>query len=135
MFNKIQRQIEKLLDIKLPFKPGRLHFAKWQPNPDLVYFQAYIKIEATEDQYLNLIDVMSLHFRGQTPEADIYLPASWACESEDTVSWWDPTFETPADAAARAYGVNGWIIAKYENGAVFIIVTDTGNEQGSPGPL
>ena len=135
MFKTTQRQIEKLLDIKLPFKPGRLHFAKWQPNPDLVYFNAYIKIEATKDQYLNLIDMMDLHFRGQTPEADIFLPASWTCESEEPVSWWDPISESPADAGARSYGVNGWIIAKYENGAVFIIVTDTGREQGSPGPF
>jgi len=134
MFNTTQRQIEKLIGVRLPFKPGRLRLAKWQPNSDLVYFHAYIKIEATEDQYLDLIDVMNLHFRGQTPEADIYLPASWACDIDDAPSWWHPTAETPADAVAKQYGVNGWVVAKYENGAVFIIVTDTGSESGTPGP-
>lgn len=134
MFRSMQRQVEDLLEVQLSFEAEEIRLVKYQPNPDLMYFQIYIKIVAEKDQYVKLAHDMHLHQRGETPDAEMHLPYSWDCEAEEAVTWWNPTSETPDDAMARQYGVNGWIVAKYENGAIYINLTDTGNEQGEPGP-
>jgi len=134
MFNRTQKKIEKLLGSTIPFKTTGLYFSKWQPNPDLYYFHAYIKLDATKSQYLKLVKTLNLGHRGQTPEADSFLPASWNCQDEKALAWWHASAETPIDAAAERYGVNGWIAAKFENDAIYIHITDTGSEKGRPGP-
>ena len=134
MFRSIRNQVETLLKVKIPFEPEEIRLAKYQPSPDLMHFQAYIKIGAAKDEYIQLAKELHLHQRGETPDAGMYLPASWDCEAEAAASWWNPTAETPDNAAARQYGVNGWVVAKYENGAIYINLTDTGSEGGEPGP-
>jgi hypothetical protein len=62
-----------------------------------------------------------------------YFQTRWPAKPQVKLDWWNPKMGKPLDAAARSFGVNGWIVAKYEEGNVYIYLIDTGN--ATPGPF
>ncbi len=125
-------QVERLLGAPLP--PGRkVSYFRWQPSRALAYFTAYVKFGASREEFTDLVRRARMSRRGEG-DALRYLPAAWAAEPELRLGWWDPGPGTPPDSAARGFGVNGWIVAKHERGTAYLIVTDTGHAEGTPGP-
>ncbi|MFN0085505.1 MAG: hypothetical protein ACKVX9_08970 [Blastocatellia bacterium] len=127
-----RRQIEKLFGINLPKHFNDLHYFKWQPNADLSYYVTYIKLRASQEEFAVLAAQMGLTFTGGGGDADLHLPAAWEPMPEVRLEWWDSTPATPSASAARSFGANGWIVAKYERDCVYLIVTDTGYSEGKP---
>lgn len=127
-----RKQAEKLLQTQLPSGISNLSFFRWQPSSDLNYFHAYLKFDSTEQEFVALTDQLGM----QTGDAENsgHLPACWDGPTDRELPWWDPAPQTPSDAAARFYGVNGWIVAKYERGSTYLILTDSGHAEGTPGP-
>jgi hypothetical protein len=42
--------------------------------------------------------------------------------------WWKPALGTPRTACGRDHGLSGWIVAKLEDGHVYLIVTGMGSQ-------
>ena len=62
-----------------------------------------------------------------------YLPTNWKATPQIKLDWWNPKITTPFDDdAARSFGLNGSIIAQYEGGNIYIMVTDQGNALSGP---
>jgi hypothetical protein len=127
-----RRAVQKLLGTALPDVTDDLHYFRWQPSEDLSYYVAYVKFGTSREQFIDLMQRMNMDFHNTGGDANLYLPAAWDVLVE--LEWWDPDPDTPVDAAARAYGTNGWIVAKYEHGDVYLTITDTGHSEGTPGP-
>lgn len=121
-----RRVIQKLLGCTLPESATDLHYFRWQPSPDLSYYIAYIKCHLSKDEFSDLSRQMMMDFHNTGGAALLYLPTSWKIVPELTLEWWDPDQNTPAEAAAKSFGSNGWIVAKYERDYIYVIVTDTG---------
>ncbi len=127
-----RRAVQKLLDTALPDVTDDLHYFRWQPSEDLSYYTAYMKFGTSREEFVDLMERMNMDFRGAGGDANLYLPAAWDAMIE--LDWWDPDADTPEYSAARSFGANGWIVAKYESGHVYMTVSDTGHSGGTPGP-
>lgn len=123
-------KLERLLGTRLPDGIGAVEFHREQPSSDLAFFTAYARLSGSADVFAALADALDLR-RGD--DAAPYLPAAWRGGLGEP-QWWDPSSKTPADAGARAFGKNGWVIAKREGDTVYLLVTDTGTTGGTPGP-
>jgi hypothetical protein len=121
-----QKEIITLLGIALPSSAQEIRFFRWHPDPELAFFTAYIKFHVSHETYIDFINDMEMSFLLDGGDALVYLPTVWDAEPELNLEWWTPSSETPEDAAAKAYGINGWIVGKYELGDVYLIVTDSG---------
>lgn len=128
-----RKQAEKLLQIDLPKTASSVWFYPWRPSKDLKFFQAHLKFDSTEEEFTFFAAKLGLHPAG-APDA-MHLPASWGAPPGVELEWWDPSPETPSNARARSYGVNGWIVAKLERRFAFLILTDTDHPAGTPGPF
>ena len=125
--------VEKLLGTALPSQVTNLHYFKWQLSPDLYFYEAYIKFSVSRSEFIKLMKRMKMDFYQGGKNEMGYLPTGWQSKPEVKLDWWNPKTNTPLDAASRYFGVNGWIVAKYEEGNVYIYITDTGN--ATPGPF
>lgn len=126
--------IQKLLGTTLPERVANLHYFKWQPSSDLSYYTAYIKFSTSRKEFVDLMTRMQMSFHNTGGDANLYLPAAWGTVPELKLDWWDPSPDMPVSSAARDFGINGWIVAKYERDCVYLIVSDTGHVDGTPGP-
>lgn len=119
-------KVQELIGATLPAGTADLKIHRWEPSADLAIFAVYIKFASSEAEFTNLMGRMNMAFHNSGGAALMFLPAAWGTEADVQLDWWDAREETPVEAAAAAFGVNGWIVAKYEEGAVYIIVTDSG---------
>ncbi len=123
----MQDKIEGLLNTQLPNDIHDLNYFKFKPSDQLDFYTIYIKFGTSKTKFLNLMQQMNMHLRRAGGEANLYLPAAWAADSSISIPWWNPSQDNPEDySAAKSFGSNGWIVAKYENESVYIIVTETG---------
>ncbi|MGA1870581.1 MAG: hypothetical protein ACMUJM_18760 [bacterium] len=134
MNGKNQYKVEELLNIKLPGSAREINYYKWQPNPDLMFFESFIKFKLPRDEYDLLIRKMNLFKKGRTPETDVFFSRKWHGPEGSVLSWWNPDSSMPDNAAANTFGINGWIITKYEKESIYIFVTDACVSEGTPGP-
>jgi hypothetical protein len=120
------RAIEDLIGAPLPVVRD-VHYHRWQPSTGLAFFIVYVKLGLSQEDFNALVQRAGMDgVRHGGDAADRHLPAAWSAAPQVHLDWWDPEPSTPADSAAKAFGTNGWIIAKYERGAAYMIVTDTG---------
>jgi hypothetical protein len=126
-----RRRVERLLGVSLPAEAKDLRYLKWQPSTDLALYEAYIKFRAPHAAYLDLVRGRSLvMFRDSGPTA--HMPTDWRQAPQlEPLEWWDPSPDTPPDAASGQVGVYGWILAKHERGHVYVFISDTGHGAGS----
>jgi hypothetical protein len=123
-------QVEELLNTALPAQTHDLHYFKSKPSNQLDFYTVYIKFSTSRAEFLDLMKRMNMYLRTAGGEANFHLPAAWTADSPpNTIPWWNPSQTNPDDAAAKSFGTNGWIVAKYENECVYMIVTDTGFAQ------
>ncbi len=123
--------IQKLLGHSLPESATDLHYYRWQPGADLAYYVVYIKFRVTREEFVSLISQIGMDLHNKGGAAMLYLPTSWKTMPQVALDWWNPGADTPEDAAAKSFGVNGWIVAKYENNYAYFIVSDTGRTDAS----
>src|SRR5689334_7928079 len=114
MFALSKRQtIQKLFRHSLPENVSDLHYYKWQPSTDLSYYVAYIKFCISIEEFVLLVGRMGMDFHNKGGAAMLYLPTSWETMQSIALDWWNPEPDTPENAAAKSFGVNGWIVTKY----------------------
>ncbi|MBN1984441.1 MAG: hypothetical protein JW795_23145 [Chitinivibrionales bacterium] len=128
------KKAEKFLNIKLPKTCSEVKYFKQQPNPNLDLYHLFISMNAYEEDFRAIVGDMQLKLYGKDASIAGFLPSAWNGPSNESLPWWTPTGETPPGAAAKPFGINGWIIAKYENSHIYIYATDSGNKEGTPGP-
>jgi hypothetical protein len=122
-------RVQKLLQVDLPTEAADLHVYDFQPDSDLSYHTTYVKFRIEKAGFGELMS----RLQAKTGDDDVgrrYLPAAWHTPQNLELDWWNPSADTPPDAAAKAFGFNGWLVAKYEQGWAYLIATDTG--QGVP---
>jgi hypothetical protein len=120
--NEAREMIDLLGSDVLIGKPGlRVHI--YRPAPHLAMYTAYARYHGGVDELARLASALRLAPKG-TLEAGGHLPASWTLPSGASLSWWDATSETPEASAARPHGTSGWIVAKHEQGRIYVIVSD-----------
>lgn len=118
------KRLDDLLGVRVVQGKPDLHVYIHQPNPQLGLYEAYVRFDGDEQALGALSTELSLGAAG-SKTAGGHLPASWHPPSGVSLPWWDATLETPPTAAARPYGNNGWIVAKLEQGHIYLIATDT----------
>jgi hypothetical protein len=133
LFKPIDRRaVEKLFGVPLPGGVEDIKYLREQPSADLAFFEACLRFRASHDSYLELISRRDLKlFRETGPTAQ--LPRNWQqLEVIKPPQWWNPSDETPPDAASATIGVYGCILAKWENEYVYVIISDTGHAAQTP---
>ena len=119
--NRNKRLAEKTLGASLPDDAGDLDcFEHTIPGSDTGFRVTYIKFSTSRESYLDLMRRLDAEMYEESAQRWYYLwPADWQGPAD--LDWWDPSFETPTDAAARS-SVDGdaWIRALYENGYAYI---------------
>lgn len=121
--NRNKRLAEKALGASLPDDAGDLdHFEHTIPGSDTSFRVTYIKFSTSRESYLDLMRRLDAELYEESAQRWHYLwPADWRGQAD--LDWWDPSFETPTDAAARSSVDGGaWIRALYENGYAYIKV-------------
>jgi hypothetical protein len=122
-----KRAVQKLLGVPLPSDAEDLRYVQFRVSSDLAGYDAHIRFRASRQSFLDLVRRRGLAlFPESGPNA--YLPRSWRLPPEwKSVDWWDAGPETPRDSASGSAGAYGWIAAKYENGHVYMMISDTGH--------
>lgn len=118
--------VEELIGTTLPADASELKIHRWEPGDNLAIYTVYIKLSTSPEGFRDLMERMNMDFHNTSGAALMFLPAAWGTEPEVRLEWWDAKADTPEQSAAAAYGENGWIVAKYEAGAIYMIVTDSG---------
>lgn len=127
-----RRQLEKLIGTTLPPSASEIYFAHWQPSSDLAAYELYARFKTTHSDYLDLARRRGLTLFSESGPIGI-LPTRWKQTDEfEVLPWWDPKPETPPDAAAAHVGAYGWMITKYEDEHVYVMLTDTGHAAKPP---
>lgn len=128
LFTFFDRQTaERLLGSALPKSASDVRYLCWQPSGDLAYHEALVRFDASIEDYRAFVQA-----RGLTPFSvsgpNVRLPIDWSSPPEiDAPDWWQPSANTPSDAASGQVGVYGSIAVKWENGRVYAIIVDTGH--------
>lgn len=132
--NQSREQFEELYGKELPTSAKNIQFLKWKPSADLYYFVAYLKFMVSENEYMAWVKNTGMDLAGSGKAGTVYLPGVWELESGLKLPWWDASPDTPDNAAAQSFGEYGWALAKHERGHVYVLITDAGHPQGTPGP-
>lgn len=131
MFSSNRKKAEKILGIELPKTCTDVKYSINRPNPDLAMYFIYIAMKAPKNDFYKI--VKETQMKQYDKSIAVYFEDGWKMSGEK-VSWWNPTKATPLESFAKNFGKNGWIIAKYEDGKIFVIATDSGEKEGTPGP-
>lgn len=122
------KEVTKLLGSDaLVGRPG-LRVYIHRPAPHLAMYTAYARYHGDEAELARLASALRLARKG-TIEAGGHLPAVWTAPPDASLPWWDATAETPEASAARSHGTSGWIVAKLEQGRIYVIVSDASDAQ------
>ena len=122
-----RRAAERMLGTSLPAGARDLHYLRWQPSGDLAYYEGIIRFDCSKDDYLAFARARGMTLLSESG-ANVHLPASWEPAPDmRNPAWWQPTGETPPDAASGLVGSDGSLITKWESGHTYVMVTDTGH--------
>jgi hypothetical protein len=122
-----RRRIERLLGAALPQSAQELRYLDWQPSGDLAYHEALIRFRVPLDEYRSWMSALGLAngVQGGVPADG---PAIWQAPPEiDPPSWWDASADFTPDAAWGQIGPYGALAMKWERGAVYVHIVDTGH--------
>lgn len=120
-----KRAVEALIGTPLPEGIADFHYYRWEPGEELAIYTVYIKFSASEQAFRDLVGRLDMDLRNSGGADLMFLPAAWEAEPDIVLSWWDPSEDTPTESAATNFGEHGWIVAKFEDGQVYMIVTDS----------
>jgi len=122
-----RRSAERLLGAALPKSAGDVRYLCWQPSGDLAYHEALVRFDASIEDYRAFVQARALTaFSVSGPS--VHLPIDWSPPAEvDAPDWWQPSADTPPDAASGQVGVYGSIAVKWEKGRVYAFIVDTGH--------
>lgn len=127
-----RRDAARLLGVDLPEAASDVRFVDWQPSGDLAYHEALVRFDLSREQY-----EAWLVRAGYTPLPAGDMPlegrAAWLAPPEMArPDWWTPTDAIPPGTLRRAVGEHGSLVMKWEDGAVFAHLVDTGH-RAAPG--
>jgi hypothetical protein len=125
MFSSNRQRVQDLLGTTLPQQIDNLQYFKHKKSSFYRSYTAYIRFRSSEDAYTDLMQRMKMNFYEGGENRLLYLlPGQWKPESDVDLDWWNLSLDIPENTATRDLSVNGWIIAKYENGYTFIKLHD-----------
>lgn len=122
----MQHDLEKLLGISLPTESiGPVFFEKISPSDQLTYHYVFGRVDGVDQAgYEALVQDAPAFGERAAGQAAGFLPAAWLPAEGMAIPWWTPSPATPSNAVAAAYGQQGWIVAKWEAGSLFVLATD-----------
>ena len=122
-----RRAVQRLLDACLPKNAHNVRYLRWRPSTDLAYQEALICWDCPQEEYLEFVRARALTLLSVSGP-NVHLPSGWQPAPEiPRPDWWEPSSDTPPDAASGTVGTFGSIIAKWEAGRVYVLITDTGH--------
>jgi hypothetical protein len=125
IFLSKRQKVQDLLGTALPQQIDDLQYFKHQKSSFYRSYTAYIRFHSSEEAYTDLMQRMGMNFYQGGENRLLYLlPGQWKPESDVNLDWWNLSLDIPENTATRDLGINGWIIAKYENGYTFIKLHD-----------
>lgn len=115
-----------MIGAPLPPSAARIQWFLGRPSTDLAAYDGYLRFEADHAAYLDWVRRRGLALLSESgPNA--FLPSRWQMNDEfPALSWWDATAETPSDAASGLVDRHGFLLAKHENGKVYLIISSSG---------
>jgi hypothetical protein len=118
-----RRAVERDIGAALPRSAEELNHHIHQLGTDLYAHHVYIKFRASKQDYMDLMRRMGVPtFDKEEPDLRILLPGQWKPTPLYEPDWWDPSPDIPDGTAMMYEGSAGWIIAKHENGYVYIVI-------------
>ena len=115
--------IEKQIGVALPESAEDLNYRRLELSTDLYAHRVYIKFRASKEDYIDLMRGMGVQtFDSKEPDLRILLPGTWKATSLSELDWWDPSSDIPDDTAMMYEPSADWIVAKHENGHVYIVI-------------
>jgi hypothetical protein len=122
-----RHEAARLLDAELPEQATDVRYVVWHPSGDLAYREALVRFELAAEPYQAWLDRAG--FAQLAPgESPLEGRAAWLAPPEvPRPEWWTPTDATPRGTARRRVGDYGSLLLKWENGAVFAHLVDTGH--------
>lgn len=124
-----RRLAEGRLGYKLPdsVKNVKYLYHKWGDDVDLYW--VYIKFEAPEDVYYQILKELHYENYHETESAaQLGVPGSLGIPEDQrkafSMDWWDVTIDFDPSIAVKDYGKVGYSITKYEKGNVYIVFSD-----------
>jgi len=123
--DRARRSVEKLLGTPLPQSTRAVFYERHQPSGDLSMYTAWARVEMPKEDAPMLVSRLDMSHGGASAETDFLLSSGWNVFPEARPAWF--AIREPSDrAVARPFGVNGWLVADYADGALLILATDTG---------
>ena len=93
-------EVEKILDTELPSTVEDIQFARYQPNLNLSAYYAYIKLNSSEEEYLNLMSsIGATIYDGSNPKVRGFFPGQWKVVPALNIEWWDAEVNVPDQTA------------------------------------
>jgi hypothetical protein len=129
-----RRAVEKLLGTRLPADVTDVAWKRWRASPDLPAYTAFMRLELPAASARSLVHELGTVPRGADAATDFFLNSGWHVPEGVRPPWFVAPADVDEDAAARSFGVNGWLLSAYRDGALYVLATDEGHLTGTPGP-
>jgi hypothetical protein len=114
--------LKKLIGGELPPDAQGLGFARVRPGGDISFTLVFARFSTSPEHFAALMRRMGMN-PPDSGDGLALLPAAW--RPSQAPDWWQPGPGTPNESAAR-FTPTGRIIAKYEAGSAYILMTDLG---------
>jgi hypothetical protein len=109
-------------------------YERQKPNPDLALSTSFVRLELPSESADGLMRELGMRRRGEDGETDFFLTSGWHVSDCSRPTWFDIEGDEVEGARAGAFGVNGWLVGGYHDGALYLLATDSGHLLGTPGP-
>lgn len=129
-----RRVVQRLLGCRLPAGLGAVSYERHKPNPDLALSTSFVRLQLPSESADALMRELGMRARGEDAETDFFLTSGWHVPDQSRPAWFDVQGDEVEGASARAFGVNGWLVGGYHDGALYLLATDSGHPLGTPGP-
>jgi len=113
--------VERSIGASLPGSTTDVHYYRFRPMPDSHTYYVYLRFRTTKADYLRFMESLGVPvYPADSPQLRLLLPGKWSGSLVPDLRWWDPSDEIPEDTGMLNLEQDGYTVAKYEDGYVYL---------------